>query len=212
MLTKHLTKTQNAIGLLVIFCIVLQLIRVQYTQSLFFSFLLWNLFLAFIPYGISEWIKKKQPQKKVFLFLLVVWLLFLPNSPYIITDFVHLHHSKSTMLWYDLFLIFCFANTGLILAIVSMNDMYTMIQQQWTAKIANKSMIVITFLCGFGIYLGRFLRFNSWDLVTHPFSIIKQSFTSLTNSTAWFITVGFASLLWLLLSVFRSFIEAKGFR
>lgn len=201
---KSLNKSQNAVGLLVLFCITLQLLRVQYTQSLFFSFLLWNLLLAVIPYIISEIIKKYQPQKVKFYFLLLVWLLFLPNAPYIITDFVHLHHSKSTMLWYDLFMIFCFANTGLLLAIFSINDIYKIIKKDWGVKIANQLIIAISILCGFGIYLGRFLRFNSWDFFTNPFSVLQKSIFSLHNSTTWFITIGFASLLWILLFAFQS--------
>lgn len=135
--------------------------------------------------------------------------MFLPNAPYIITDFVHLRNSKSTMFWFDLFLIFSFANTGLIIAIISMNDMHKVICQNWSLKIANKSIITITILCGFGIYLGRFLRFNSWNFVTNPFLILKQSFMSLANSITWFITIGFACLLWVLFSLFRSFTDVK---
>lgn len=210
MLTKHLTKTQNAIGLLIIFCIVLQLLRVQYTQSLFFSFLLWNLFLAIIPYAISELLKKMQPSKNTLLFSIGIWMLFLPNAPYIITDFVHL--PKSTMLWFDLFLIFSFANTGLLLAIISINDIYKILKERFTVKIANRFITVTTILCGFGIYLGRFLRLNSWDVFTNPFSVLQTSFLSLTHSTMWFVTIGFASLLWILLSVFQNFTNQKEIR
>lgn len=206
---KKLNKTQNAIGALVLFCTFLLLLRVQYTQSLFFSFLLWNLFLAVIPYVISEGIKKYQPKKFKLYFLLFVWLLFLPNSPYIITDFVHLHHTKSNMLWYDIFMLFSFANTGLLLALISMNDVYKIIRKEYSKLITNRFIISVTLLCGFGVYLGRFLRFNSWDMFTNPLSVIKKSLSSLTNTTTWFITIGFASLLWFLLLVFRNFSSQK---
>lgn len=206
---KKLTKQQNTIGLLVLFCSILLLLRVQYTQSVFFGFLFWNLFLAIIPYAISEWIKKHNPTKMKRYISLTIWLLFLPNSPYIITDFIHLHHTKSTMIWYDIFMVFSFANTGLLLAIISMNDVYKIIQKEYSKQIANRFLIIVSILCGFGIYLGRFLRFNSWDLFTNPFSIVQKSLMSLTNSTTWFITIGFASLLWILLLVFRNFTSQK---
>lgn len=206
---KQLNKHQKTIGLLVLFCVVLLLLRVQYTQSLFFSFLLWNLFLAIIPYLISEWIKKYNPKKVKLYLLLFIWLLFLPNSPYIITDFVHLHHLKSTMLWYDIFMLFSFANTGLLLAIISINDVSKIIQKKYSKQLASKFIIVVSILCGFGIYLGRFLRFNSWDMFTNPFYVLQKSLMSLTNSTTWLITIGFASLLWILLLVFKNFKPVK---
>lgn len=206
---KQLNKTQNALGLLAIFCVTLLLLRAQYTQSLFFSFLVWNLFLAIIPYIISEGIKRYQPKRLKLYALIFVWLLFLPNSPYIITDFVHLHHSKSTMLWYDLFMIFSFANTGLLFAIISMNDVYKIVKDKFSYKVASKFIVAVTILCGFGIYLGRFLRFNSWDFFTNPFLVLQKSLMSLTNTTMWFVTVGFASLLWILLSVFQNFKTIK---
>lgn len=201
---KQLNKSQNSLGLLAIFCVTLLLLRVQYTQSLFFSFLVWNLFLAIIPYGISEGIKKYQPKKLKLYCSIFVWLLFLPNSPYLITDFVHLHHSKSTMLWYDLFMIFCFANTGLLFAVISMNDIYKVVKTNFNTKTATKFIGSVSILCGFGVYLGRFLRFNSWDFFTNPFLVLQKSLLSITNSTTWFVTIGFASLLWILLFAFQS--------
>lgn len=199
-----LTKKQKAIGLLVLFCMVTQLLRVQLTQSLFFSFLLWNLFLAIIPYILSERMKKKNLTKTKIIFHTSIWLLFLPNAPYIITDFIHLHHLKSTLIWYDLFMIFCFANTGLLLAIISIYDIHKIIQKKWTQTIANRFIIAVTFLCGFGIYLGRFLRFNSWDLFTAPLQTLKQSFASFSDQKTWFVSFGFGSLLWLLFSVYKA--------
>ncbi|WP_299160844.1 DUF1361 domain-containing protein [uncultured Tenacibaculum sp.] len=201
---KHLNKTQKSILLIVLFCAILQLIRVQYTQSLFFSFLLWNLFLACIPYIVSEVMKKRPLTKTKIIIGTSFWLLFLPNAPYMITDFIHLHHSKSTMIWYDLFMIFCYANTGLLLSIVSMHTIYKIIQKNWTLTIANYFIIGVVFLCGFGIYLGRFLRFNSWDIFTTPLQTLKQSLTSFTNQNAWFVSIGFGSLLWIMFSLYKT--------
>ena len=212
MISKHFTKTQNAIGVLIIFCIFLQLLRVQLTQEFFFSFLFWNLFLATVPYLISEKLKTINIQKTgklKLLFFLGCWLVFLPNAPYIITDFIHLQHSISTMIWYDMFLLFSFANTGLLLAIISITDVYKIIIQKWNQKIAQKSLIATVFLCGFGIYLGRFLRFNTWDLLTSPISILKRSLLSLKESEAWFITIGFGTLLWMLFTLFKTVTETK---
>ena len=103
-----MTKQQKGIGSLILFSVVTYLLRVQLTQSFFFGFLLWNLFLAVIPYTISEVLKIKPLKKATITLSLLIWLLFLPNAPYLITDFIHLHYLKSTLIWYDLFMLFSF--------------------------------------------------------------------------------------------------------
>jgi uncharacterized membrane protein len=179
------------------------------TNSLFFGFLIWNLFLAFIPYGISTKLKTINidniPKIKLVL-LLFIWLLFLPNAPYIITDFIHLHHSKSTLVWLDTFLLFTYASTGLLLTITSLNDIYKIIKIKWNLKHANYFSFFVTFLCGFGIYLGRFLRLNSWDVFTAPITVLKKGFFSFSDSKTWLITFGFGSFIYL---IFRIFINLK---
>jgi len=88
------------LALNILFCILLLLLRVYITGDLFYGFLIWNLFLAAIPYFISStlsqtiWLKK---QSLVLLVVLGVWLLFLPNAPYLITDLMHLRHAKSSL-------------------------------------------------------------------------------------------------------------------
>lgn len=205
MITKYLTKKQNALLLLVVFCIFLELLRVQITQSLKFSFLLWNLFLAFIPYVISECIKiSKSVRKSKFkmVLILICWGLFLPNAPYIITDFIHFK-TNTSMVWYDLFLLFCFANTGLLLAIISMKDIHSVIIEMWNIRFANIFTTSMFFLCGFGIYLGRFLRFNSWDVISSPMSLLNKSVLSFMKIEAWYVTLGFGVFLWVLFSFYR---------
>ena len=203
---------QRAISLLILFCIVLFLIRSFYTQSIFLGFLLWNIVLATIPYIASEYLQKVNLSKIKTSSIICIWLLFLPNSPYIITDFIHLHNSESTLIWYDLFMVFSFAFTGLLLAIISMYDIYLIIQQKWSLKTANLSIIIISFLCGYGIYLGRFLRLNSWYIFTKPVNTLQQIATSLLNQQAWYISLGFGALLYLIFYVFKTFqpIKASG--
>lgn len=190
---------------LLVFCVFLQLLRVQYTQSLFFSFLIWNLFLAFIPYSISELLKMAHLSKTTLCLSTIPWLLCLPNAPYIITDFVHLHHSKKPMLYYDIFMLFSFATTGLTLGVVSLNTLYQLFLKHYHLRMANRFRVITVILTGFGIYLGRFLRFNTWDIFTQPISLLKQSLNSLTDSNTWYIILGYALLLYLLHVFFRSY-------
>ncbi|CAM1345627.1 DUF1361 domain-containing protein [Tenacibaculum amylolyticum] len=203
---RHFTKTQKGILILVLLCVFLDLLRVQLTQSLNYSFLLWNLFLALIPYVLSEWYKKTALHKKntvQFLFGVLVWLLFLPNAPYIITDFIHFKPNKP-MVWFDLFLLFSFAYTGLLLAIISSRDIYLLVKEKWSNTIAEYTIVFSFFLCGFGIYLGRFLRFNSWDIIASPIRLLKKSVASFLEIEAWYITLGFGVLLWVLFAIFKN--------
>jgi uncharacterized membrane protein len=203
---KIFKTTKGILFLLISFCIVLWLIRISITGSLFFGFLIWNLFLATIPYILSAIIKEKmlQSSKLKVILALFIWLLFLPNAPYIITDFIHLHPIKANIVWLDIFILFAFSSTGLVLAILSLTDVYKLIQQQWNLQYANYFSISATFLCGFGIYLGRFLRFNSWDIFTNPFTILKKSFLSINDPKTWFITISFGSFLYILFWLFKS--------
>jgi uncharacterized membrane protein len=204
---KLLNQFKKPLVLLISLCLFLFLLRIKITGSLFFGFLIWNLFLAIIPYAISSMIKRIEilkTSKIKLIIILFVWLLFLPNAPYIITDFIHLHYSTSTLIWLDIFILFTFSVTGLLLSIISLNDIYKIIILKWNIKFANYFSIVVTFLCGFGIYLGRFLRLNSWDMFTSPITVIKRSLLSINDPKTWFITFAFGSFIYILLLTFRS--------
>lgn len=213
MITKYLTKQQNAVLLLVSLCGFLVLLRVQITQTIFFTYMLWNIFLALIPYFITEYIKTLQLNttskiKQVFLFL--SWLFFLPNAPYIITDFIHLDtSSKNPLVWYDLVLLFCSALTGLILTMITLKDVYKIVLQRWGGRVAEVFIPIICFLSGFGIYLGRFLRFNSWDVIRMPINLVEKTMYSFKLPKAWYVTIGFGVVLWIMFYVFLTFFEQK---
>ena len=202
-----LNKINKNIYILLLFCLLLLMIRIKITNSLFYGFLIWNLFLAFIPYVISTKLKTvniKKLSKIKLIFVLSIWLIFLPNAPYIITDFIHLHHTKSTLVWLDIFLLFSYSLTGLLLAIISLQDVYSIIKLKWTLKYANLFSYVVTFLCGFGIYLGRFLRLNSWDIFTSPINVLKICLVSFSDKRTYAITLGFGCFIWILLSLYKN--------
>jgi uncharacterized membrane protein len=168
----------------------------------FFRFLIWNLFLAFIPYLVSSWLIYYTNNRKNILVIggaTALWLLFFPNAPYILTDLFHLRPRTEAPYWYDLLLILSFAWNGLILAYVSLAQM-----QQIFSKIFNKMvswLFVITSLClsAFGIYLGRYLRWNSWDIITNPqglaFDILDRFIHPFAHGRTWYMTLGFSAFL-----------------
>lgn len=195
---KHLSKLNIAIVTLSIYCISLLLLRIKITNSFFYLFLVWNLFLAYIPFFISSIIlqnKRIQNSKIKFWSLFFTWILFLPNAPYILTDFVHLQQGIAMSYWFDLLLIASFSINGLVLFFISINDVHKVIQQKYSTIRAWFLTTIIFFLCGFGIYLGRFLRWNSWDILQKPQLLITDIFTRIIHPTehpkTWGVTLGF---------------------
>jgi len=205
-LSKH-TQLYSNLCLSIGFAILLLLFRIQLTQSPFYLFLVWNLFLAGIPFAISQLLHRSKSLRslKVVAFLgFLTWLLFLPNSPYIITELVHLNINHSALMWLDLFLVFVFAFNGLLLGLLSMLDMFSMLIDRFGHRVAKYALFKICLLSGYGIYLGRFLRFNSWDITTKPGTLFLQIIKSLKEPQVWCITFAFGGFLWILFSVLQS--------
>jgi uncharacterized membrane protein len=178
LLNKDFQKTEVE-GILLLSCafsVCLTGIRVVYTGNILFVWLIWNLFLAFVPYAISRFaIRRPQLIHNNWKFILVFisWLLFIPNSFYIITDLFHLR-VRSVPLWFDLALILSFAWNGLLLGILSMRQMEKMMEMK--LNIANEWLFVypMMLLNAFGVYVGRYLRFNSWDVFSNPFRLFNE--------------------------------------
>ena len=157
-----------------IYCLSLLLIRAKLTNSIYLFFLIWNLFLAVIPYAITtllsvnNHLSKNKFKRST---LLITWLAFLPNSFYIITDLKHIVGSKGNLLYLDLIIISSFAITGFLLGILSLIEIEKTITPLVSPKIKSILIPCICVLCGFGIYIGRVLRYNSWDIISDPFQL-----------------------------------------
>lgn len=189
------------------FALCILLVRIKITGSFFFTFLVWNLFLAALPYFFSQILKHliaRNTHKIVQFFVFGLWLLFLPNSPYIITDLVHLQNENASLIWLDMLIVFVYAINGLLLGLFSMLDIYKILKDKYDTKNANFFMIYLSLLCGYGVYLGRFLRFNSWDLFTKPHVIAYNILQSLTHYNVWAMTFAFGGLVWLLFWILQT--------
>lgn len=154
--------------------ILLLYLRLQWSGSIHYAFLVWNLFLAWIPFlwaTVLAQAKKEGRRAYQLLVLFGAWLLFFPNSPYIITDLFHLQQNKGVPLWFDLVLILSFAWNGLLLGLVSLLEVQQVLRAYLPAKAVQVFVSGLMILCSFGIYLGRYPRWNSWDLISNPIAL-----------------------------------------
>lgn len=179
------------------FAASLLIYRICKTDSLVYIFLAWNLFLAFIPFWISNHLIKQQKITFYYLPFVLLWVLFLPNSPYILTDLFHLKQRAEIPLWYDLVLVCSFALIGFTLFYKSLIDMIRLAREQIQNSYLEYILPVFFWVIAFGLYMGRYLRFNSWDIVNHPFRLAHKSFDSLFHKETIAFTVIFAVFMWL---------------
>ena len=175
--------------------------RVLLTRQLTFVFLLWNLFLALVPFGLSTMLGLAAGRLRARMLLPVgaVWLLFFPNAPYILTDLFHLHPRPGVPYWYDLALLLSCAWNGLMLAYASLLDMQQLVTRRLGALTGWGFATLALLLSSFGIYLGRYLRFNSWDVLTNPISLFYDILTRLLHPRAYLGTWGITLLYGLFL-------------
>lgn len=128
-----------------------------------------------------------------------LWLLFFPNAPYILTDLFHLRHREGAPLWFDLLLILSFAWTGLMLGYVSLVDIQQVVSRTYNKITGWLFAVAALMLSGFGIYLGRFERWNSWDVISNPKGLAKDILlpiiNPLGNLRVWGISAAFAIFL-----------------
>jgi uncharacterized membrane protein len=132
------------------FTLSLLIIRIVLSNELTYIFLAWNLFLAWIPFALSQKLSKLTNRWKI-LFITALWLLFLPNAPYIITDFLHLKQRTSIPYWYDILLLFSAALNGLLLGLSSLLTVEKFLLNRYGSKISGIIMLCSFFLCAFGI-------------------------------------------------------------
>lgn len=169
--SKYFMEHCRITGILIVsslYATVLELLRIFISHKHNYLYFIWNLFLAWVPYLISiylpiAWYTLKS---KVWAYLLlVIWFLFWPNSPYIITDLLHLKQKQNIPLWFDLGLILSFAWTGLMLGFISLIEIQNLVRKEMSRTAGWIFAAVMLLLGALGIYIGRYGRLNSWDVL-----------------------------------------------
>jgi uncharacterized membrane protein len=198
------------IGLLLaatLVCVGLIVARFEYSHTYHYWFLLWNLVLAWVPFVFAAIAYSLASTRRAVLTVLVVaaavlWLAFFPNAPYILTDFLHLGSMGDIVPgWFDVLMLYWFAWTGLMLGIVSLYLMQEIVAHGLGTRAGWVFVVVAAGLGSFGIYLGRFLRWNSWDIVRRPGPLADELLGRVTDRASQPRLLGF-TLLFALLFLF----------
>lgn len=164
----------------------------------FYNFLLWNLFLAWVPFFFSmaaHELDKRRVGGLLILPLGIAWLLFFPNAPYIMTDLVHLTVRKNLYIlngtiqsryWYDLVTLLLFTWSGWLTGFFSLYQFQHVIYRKSNMLL---SWLFVLFACvmgGYGVLLGRVYRLNSWDVLTDRHELYRLVMESLNRQSVFF--------------------------
>lgn len=184
------------------FPVALLALRARLGDGLGYRFLVWNLFLAWVPLGfafIAELGWRRHWPRRSLLWPLGGWLLFFPNAPYVITDVIHLRQNRFSPLWFDALILFSTGLAGLLVGFVSLRMVQLIINASFSRRAGWIVSIGVIMMSGFGIYLGRFGRYNSWDILSSPrgllYDVQSVAFDPVSNRRAIAISVLFSAFL-----------------
>jgi uncharacterized membrane protein len=187
-------------------------LRLDWSERASYAFLTWNLFLAGVPYALSlaarllmAW---RLDRGWLLAPLALGWLALFPNAPYLLTDFIHLRQRPVVPLWFDAALLALFAATGWLMGLLSLEVWKEWLERRWGRARAWAFVAVTSVLCGYGIYLGRVERWNSWDVLAEPRRLLSAMAAHLREPGAFphlsRLTVLFAALMLLSYVVFEA--------
>ncbi len=196
---KRFSAIERMLVLSVAFTMLLLSVRIIITHDWSYIFYVWNIFLAVIPFLFSRLLLRRKKFNAVSVFLMAGWLLFFPNAPYIITDIFHYTERPPVPAWYDLLLVMSGTWNGLVLGILSLMQVEKFLSRFMKRILVQISVFASLLLCSYGIFLGRFLRFNSWDIFIHPHDLIYASahdvFQPQHHLKTWGFTFLFAAMM-----------------
>ena len=180
-----------------IFSVTLWRVRTEFSGTIRYGFLIWNLFLAWIPFMIAYFTYTLTLNRKWIYVIIPIaaflWLIFFPNAPYILTDFQHLAYGSNDLpVWYDVMMLIWFAFTGLLLGVVSLFLMQEIIRREFGRWVGWTFVGLVTSLTSAGVYVGRFLRWNSWDILRNPVALASYTFERVQNPSLQ--AIGFTGL------------------
>lgn len=207
-----------SLAVLSLFVVGMIVFRVLYTGSPERLGIAWNLVLAWIPFVLALIVYERARSgllTPAWAGVGVLWLLFLPNAPYIVTDLKHVGHGDRLPVLYDVLLLSAAAWTGLLLGLTSLFLMHAVVRRVVGAVNAWALVVGALALSSFGIYLGRVLRWNSWDVFVRPGSLLTPIADGLLHPLSHprpvAVTILFTSFLLISYLVFYSLARMGSF-
>ncbi len=176
---NRLPRAFLVLALASLFCGALALTRVFYSGRAAYIWLGWNLLLAWVPLLLAFVIARRHaPGRRASwpgtCALAAGWLAFFPNAPYLVTDLIHVRARGSFPIWYDAMMVFAFALTGVCLAFLSLWLVHRLVARRFGRGTGWAFVAAVAGLAGFGVYLGRYPRWNSWDVVARPGELLAD--------------------------------------
>lgn len=189
------------------------LVRILFNAPVDFS-MDWNLFLSWIPLMAAFFINNITRRFGRLPFLVIAislfWLAFFPNAPYMITDLAHLSVDyQRDLTWHDTIMLFCYAEVSLFNGLVSLYWIHQTWIRVFNKKTSTTLLLLSLPLAGFGVYLGRVRRMNSWDILHDPRLILENLFQSMLDRTALVISLEIGLLLGMLYLVLWAIVRFR---
>lgn len=170
-----------------------------------------NLFLAWIPYGFAlalialDTLRTTPLVRVLQLICFLGWFFFFPNAPYLATDFAYLDWAHFD-LWQRVAIFCAFSQCGLMLAMTSLLLVDSHVAQSYGVIPARIIVAIAILLSGAGVFIGRFLRWNSWDLLSHPFSVVLDAVEKFDQPVQGIRPIVFSVMFTLVLATYYAFI------
>jgi uncharacterized membrane protein len=187
-------------------------VRLERTGHPFYLWLVWNLFLAWVPYGLAlgaSVLRARGLDRWWNLTpLALAWLLVFPNAPYLLTDLIHLRPRQGVPLWFDAALLALFAAAGWLLGLLSLGVWKGWLQERLGRVGAWAGVLAVSVLSGYGIYLGRVERWNSWEVFTEPVTLLQAVLAHLRAPGHYPELVGLTGLFAVLVTLSYAAFEA----
>ncbi|MCC6814980.1 MAG: DUF1361 domain-containing protein [Saprospiraceae bacterium] len=190
-------KSLITLGVVTVLNILMLLIRNAIENDNSYNFLFFNLFLGLVPLLVAFVALFLRQNKSIYVLVAIsfIWLLFYPNAPYMITDLIHVQAGSHTVV-YDALIIFSISILSLFYGFFSLKIVHDIWISKFSKKVAYSFLMFSIVLASFGIYLGRILRLNSWDLFTNPWKVVVDIFEHLwplsKNPTTYYIIILFS--------------------
>jgi uncharacterized membrane protein len=204
------------LGLAALGCVMLYVLRVLVSGKNSYVYLVYNLLLALVPYVIAALgavlvarAGSEKARRLAAVPTALLWLAFYPNAPYIFTDFIHVFNRTflraapseliglNALIWYDIIMNAAFAFAGHFMGLVSMWLVQRFVARAWGKAAARALVGTAILLAGFGIYLGRFSRLNSWDVVLAARQVLDEASEALADPKAIMFSLAFSTFIFL---------------